>query len=68
MDRYPIIVYLGAALLGKIGMEMMLTDHFMVKVWSPGSVLRYALEAAGAVGVLVAGKLLARRAGGVGVV
>ena len=62
MDRYPIIVYLGAALLGQIGVEMMLTDQFVVRVWSPGSVLRYSLEAAGAGGVLVAGKLLARRA------
>lgn len=59
MDRYPIIVYAGAALLGQIGTEMILTDQFLVRIWSPGTVLRYALEAAGAVGVLVAGKLVA---------
>ncbi len=27
MDRYPIIVWIGAALLGKVGGEMILTDH-----------------------------------------
>jgi YjbE family integral membrane protein len=26
MDRYPVILYLGAALLGKVGGEMMITD------------------------------------------
>ena len=27
MDRYPIIVWVGAALLGKVGGEMIVTDH-----------------------------------------
>jgi len=30
MDRYPIILWLGAALLGKVGGEMMATDPFVV--------------------------------------
>jgi YjbE family integral membrane protein len=61
MDRYPIIVYLGAALLGKIGAEMILTDRFTLHFFSPASFLVYGLEAAAAAGVLVAGKLLAAR-------
>ena len=61
MDRYPIIIYLGSALLGQIGAEMILTDQFLVQVWSPGNALRYGLEAVGAVGVLVVGKLIMAR-------
>ena len=62
MDRYPIIVYIGAALLGQIGAEMMLTDQFTVQVFAPAAWVRYTLEAVGAAGVLVVGKLVANRA------
>jgi len=61
MDQYPAIVYLGAALLGKIGAEMILTDQFMLQVFLPAPLLRYTVEALAAVGVLIAGKLLLRR-------
>jgi predicted tellurium resistance membrane protein TerC len=33
MDRYPIILWIGAALLGKVGGEMMATDPFVVKLF-----------------------------------
>ena len=62
MDQYPVIVYLGAALLGKIGAEMMLTDRFTSQVFSPAPVLRYTVEAVAAAGVLLAGRLLLGRA------
>jgi YjbE family integral membrane protein len=61
MDKYPVIVYLGAAILGKIGAEMMLTDRFMSQVFSPAPLLLYSLEVIAAVSVLVVGKLLADR-------
>jgi YjbE family integral membrane protein len=32
MDRYPIILWIGAALLGKVGGEMMATDPFVVEL------------------------------------
>jgi YjbE family integral membrane protein len=32
MDRYPIILWVGAALLGKVGGEMMATDPFIVEL------------------------------------
>ena len=35
MDRYPIILWIGAALLGKVGGEMMATDPFIVKTLRP---------------------------------
>jgi YjbE family integral membrane protein len=34
MDRYPIILWLGAALLGKVGGEMMATDPFIVRLFN----------------------------------
>jgi len=61
MNRYPVIVYLGAALLGKIGAEMILTDRFTLRFFAPSPVLFYSLEAAAAAGVLVTGKLLLAR-------
>jgi predicted tellurium resistance membrane protein TerC len=34
MDRYPIILWIGAALLGKVGGEMMATDPFIVGLFN----------------------------------
>jgi YjbE family integral membrane protein len=58
MDRYPATIYLGAAILGKVGSEMILTDPFVVRTWQPGNWLRYAIEALVAIGVVGGGKLL----------
>ena len=57
MDRYPIILWLGAAVLGKVGGEMIMTDPFVVNLLSPTTVQQYVVEAAFAIGVIVAGKL-----------
>ena len=58
MDKYPIIIYIGAAVLGKVAGEMIITDPFMVKTFQPGHYVEYAVEGICAVGVLVVGKLL----------
>jgi len=58
MDRYPIIVYIGAAVLGRVGGEMLMTDPITVKYLAPGKYAQYGVEAALAVGVIVVGKLL----------
>ncbi len=60
MDKYPIIVYIGAAVLGRVGGEMIITDPFTVKLIEPGKVLQYSVEVIGAVGVIVVGKLYMR--------
>lgn len=70
MDKYPIIVIVGAAILGKVGGEMMLTDPFVVKLLpsnllaldmkAPAKLLLYTVEAFGALGVVVIGKMLAK--------
>jgi YjbE family integral membrane protein len=66
MDRYPALIYLGAAILGQVGGEMILTDPFAIRTLHPSNAARWSVEAALAIGVVVAGKLIsaarARRA------
>ena len=57
MDRYPVIIYIGAAILGKVGGEMVITDPVVTSFLQPGKVMLYGIEAACAVGVLIVGKL-----------
>ena len=60
MDKYPVIIYIGAAVLGRVGGEMIMTDPFIVKLIEPGKILKYSVEVLGAVGVIVVGKLYMR--------
>jgi YjbE family integral membrane protein len=62
MDRWPVIVYLGAAILGKVAAEMVLTDPFTVAHLRPGPLAVRVAEVATAVGVVVAGRLWRERA------
>ena len=62
MDRYPVIVYIGAALLGRVAAQMIMTDRYVVEKFAPSASLRYSAEAAGVVGVLAAGWWLKMRA------
>ena len=57
MDKYPIIIYIGAAVLGKVGGEMIITDPFTVNILNPGKLFIYSTEAFFAVGVIITGKL-----------
>ena len=61
MDRYPATVYLGGAILGRVGGEMILTDPFVVGILHPTDILRYVVEGVLIVAVVVAGRLLGRR-------
>ena len=61
MDRYPVIVYIGAALLGRVAGQMIMTDAFVEQRFAPGTTLIYSVEAAGTIGVLVAGWWLKQR-------
>jgi YjbE family integral membrane protein len=58
MDRFPALIYLGAGILGRVGGEMILTDPFVVRLWHPGNVVRYAVEAALAIAVIAIGKFI----------
>jgi YjbE family integral membrane protein len=57
MDRYPIIVYIGAAILGRVAAEMVFTDPFMENWLSPSRYFKYAMEAFFALAVIIIGKI-----------
>mgnify|MGYP000863689020 CR=1 FL=1 len=57
MDKYPIIITVGAALLGKVGAEMVITDSVMAPMMPDSAMFGYLMEAIGAVGVIVIGKI-----------
>lgn len=61
MDRYPAIIYVGAAILGRVGGEMMITDPFVVGALNPSRYLQYGVEAFFTAAVIVAGMLWLRR-------
>jgi YjbE family integral membrane protein len=60
MDRYPIIIYIGAAVLGKVAGEMIFTDPAMMRWLATPKWFLYAMEVVFAVGVIVVGKLWIR--------
>jgi YjbE family integral membrane protein len=57
MDRYPIIIYIGAAVLGRVAGEMIFTDPAVVAWFHPPQWFCYTMEAVLAMGVIVVGKL-----------
>ena len=56
MDRYPAILYIGTAVLGKVGGEMIMTDGFVERTLHPSQTAIYGAEAAGIAIVLLAGR------------
>ncbi|MCC6989537.1 MAG: TerC family protein, partial [Acidobacteria bacterium] len=64
MGRYPIIITLGAALLGFVAGEMLVHDVAVEHVFTGlGGATTTIIELAGAVGVVLVGTWLARRKG-----
>ena len=61
MGRYPLIVIFGAAVLGKVGAEMILTDPWVTPRFHVSTPLEYAIQAFGAVAVVAVGKYLVRK-------
>jgi len=61
MDRYPLLVYIGAALLGRVAGQMIMTEAFIVQTFAPSAAWRYGVEAIGLVGVLLVGYWLKSR-------
>lgn len=62
IDRYPIVVTFGAALLGWIAGGMLITDVWLVERFGPPEpMLKLAVEAAGAALVVAVGKWLVYR-------
>lgn len=61
MDKYPVIVHIGAALLGKVSGQMIMTDRFVAERFAPSTALIYTAEAIGAIGVVSIGMWMERR-------
>lgn len=62
LERYPLVITLGGALLGWIAGSMMITDIVTVQaIGEPGAALRYTAAVAGAVLVVALGKVLGTR-------
>jgi YjbE family integral membrane protein len=61
MSRYPIILYIGAAILGKVGGEMMITDPFVENLLHPGKPLEYGVMIFFVIFVLGGARLILKR-------
>jgi YjbE family integral membrane protein len=61
MNRFPIVIWIGAAILGRVGAEMIFTDPVVTRFILLSSWAHYALQAAGALLVVALGKLLLRK-------
>lgn len=61
MSRYPVIVVIGAAVLGKVGGEMMITDPWIQKTFAIPHWFVYVIEATFAIGVVVVGNWIVKR-------
>ncbi|OPY89808.1 MAG: Integral membrane protein TerC family protein [Syntrophus sp. PtaU1.Bin208] len=60
MDKYPVILLLGAAILGRVGGDMIMTDPLMEEWLHPTKIAEYGVQLFCAVGVIAAGKLWMR--------
>ncbi len=61
MDKFPVIIYIGAALLGKIGAEMIMTDPVSVRFVAPSRPVMYAVEIVAAAAVILIGRYRVRK-------
>jgi YjbE family integral membrane protein len=61
MDKYPIIVWIGAAILGKVGGEMMITDPWIEGLLHPSKTVEYAVMGFFVAAVVVGSKFLRAR-------
>ena len=58
MDRFPIILYIGAAILGRVGGDMMITDPFVHNLIHPGKALEYSVQIFFTVAVIVVARMI----------
>jgi YjbE family integral membrane protein len=55
MDRFPLLIYLGVAILGKVAGDMIAGDPFLTEKLHPSPAVHYALDAVLMIGVLSLG-------------
>ena len=61
MDKYPIIVWIGAAILGRVGAEMIVTDPIIHANLHPSLSVEITAQVAGALLVVAAGWYFSKR-------
>jgi len=60
MNRYPVLIYFGAGILGKVGGDMILTDRFVARTLAPSATVQTVVDAVLAVGLVAGGFLWCR--------
>jgi YjbE family integral membrane protein len=60
MDRYPVVIWLGAAILGRVAGDMAITDPWIERVLRPNEGVRIAVQAF-CVGIVLGAGVWARR-------
>jgi len=63
MERFPVVITLGAGLLGYVAGGMIVADPLLVDWLPPSQGLKWLAEAVGAIGVVATGLFLSRRQG-----
>ena len=61
MERWPIILWIGAAVLGRVGGEMMITDPWVQGLLSPSKEVEYAVQVFFVLFVCLSSKWLIKR-------
>jgi YjbE family integral membrane protein len=61
MERYPVIVLIGAAILGRVGADMIISDPAMERWFHPTTAMVYFIQGLGMIGVVLAGKYIKNR-------
>ncbi len=57
MEKYPIIITVGAAVLGRVAGDLIISDAFIVRTLHPSVYVNWAVQAVFTLGVVAAGKL-----------
>lgn len=58
MDRFPILIYLGSAVLGYVAGDMIMSDRFIQRTLHPSDLTRYIVEGALVLALLVVGRII----------
>jgi YjbE family integral membrane protein len=61
MDRYPFIMYVGVAILARVGTEMILTDPWITQTLNPAQAQIWIAEALAIAAILIVGNRLDRK-------
>jgi len=57
MERFPVIIWIGAAILGKVAGSMIMEDPMVEKMFhNPGQLVDYSVQVFFAVGVVISGR------------